>query len=1296
VARKGGYLKILDDVLPFDHVDVRRVATTREAPDNILLDVAAARTGRSVLVAKGQFTGIYGYGLKEGEPERPSGIDMHAEFSRAADALSAVAAGRGLPLRVEGEAAVAVADLKDAFERLKIDGHIDGLDVTYDGRYRAEGLGLAFALDLGEPMSVKVTRLGFQAPGGGSLQLSASLQGPAAVARIDFRKFTTDSYLPPGLVPLGGGTLNGGLQLGANIAEASVALPHIDLSLQRRRARGLPRAITVTGQAQATRAAASTRGVTIRVPGATVTARGRFGLAHQVLGLALRATAAELPRLLGTLGLPPVARSAALAVDVSGTALAPEAQGSLVVRGLGLGALPPIGQLDARFSLQDGTARLDSLAGDAFGGRIEARGTAQLFRKTVRAMLPSPVVDLQLDGKQIDLATLVAGGAVKGRLDLHAQVQGPLDAWKATLRLPAGAELLVMGERWRLDGVDVLADARTVQVTGARLVRPAGGLVEVRGRMDYAGPMQWDVRVEDVPLEGLPGLKEAGVAASGLLSLRLAISGTPERPQARGDLRLRGVKVRGVALGDGTIEIGPTAEGGIAARGDLFGRVQLAAVASFQGGRHRVTADASFRNLVLEQLVPEMAAYGDARGRLSGAVRVDLGSGRPLNVDLRLSQLELSASPAAELPAAAGVRAPAAGGPRRFFLRNAGDIRVVMSGSNLIVDRTRLVTDGGEFKLAGELRDDVVSAEVSGSLNLELLQPFLADRIESLGGQVYLSARIAGTPRRPLGEGTLAVARPITVRLPGVTPTLSIPSAIVKLTPTALDIRNLAIEAEGARLQIDGGASFDSLQRISGLKLNLGGEVSGALIEALAGAAISEAGGRAKIQGRLEGTLASPRVKANVDLAGLSFRLRDLGRDIVLQRGRIELDNAGVNLVNVEARVDGQGRLVIGGGGTPGRIAFRRLSPAPEIGPLRIPIQGRRLSLRASDSVELDDLGMDLELAGDPRQGLSVAGEVLVASGRYIQDFTVRKMVISPSINESAVRPFYEGKPLLENLALHLRVRTVGDSFMVQNNLAPELHMIFDLLVRGTLSEPRISGEVRPTDGQFRIFGLRGEFTLVPNVNHVTFVDTKSIENGETPELNLEAEALVTDSTNREHNIRMRISGPVGQAQIDLSGSGLDRNQALLLLLSGRTTDQETALGGRSPTLSADVGTGTDVIDQLARDSVSDFLEPYIDDTMQLLTGGRLNLRPTVGPEGFEVRMDFRQGRTFDLQLSLLRGLENRRQYLAELRWWWADYVTLFGRGEYVSFTPQEGIVDDDSRLRLELSVDFPIRWSFR
>ncbi len=211
----------------------------------------------------------------------------------------------------------------------------------------------------------------------------------------------------------------------------------------------------------------------------------------------------------------------------------------------------------------------------------------------------------------------------------------------------------------------MLADARAVQVKTARLVRPGGGLVEVRGRMDYRGPMQWDIRVDDVPLEGIPGLAQAGVEASGLVSLQLAVAGTPERPQARGELHLRGVKLRGASLGDGIVRIAPTADGGLAASGDLFGRITLAAVASFEGGGYRLKADASFRNLILEQLVPEMVAFGDARGKVTGSVNLDTGSGRPLNIDLRLQQLELSASRetvlAGAAPAARTAPAPAPG-----------------------------------------------------------------------------------------------------------------------------------------------------------------------------------------------------------------------------------------------------------------------------------------------------------------------------------------------------------------------------------------------------------------------------------------------------------------------------------------------------------------------------------------------------------------------------------------------------------------------------------------------------------
>ena len=62
------------------------------------------------------------------------------------------------------------------------------------------------------------------------------------------------------------------------------------------------------------------------------------------------------------------------------------------------------------------------------------------------------------------------------------------------------------------------------------------------------------------------------------------------------------------------------------------------------------------------------------------------------------------------------------------------------------------------------------------------------------------------------------------------------------------------------------------------------------------------------------------------------------------------------------------------------------------------------------------------------QDSLSLGGDVRLVSGRYLQDFNVRNLVLTPRINESASRPFWEGVPLLENLGLGLRVRTLGDA----------------------------------------------------------------------------------------------------------------------------------------------------------------------------------------------------------------------------------------------------------------------------
>ncbi len=1295
-ARNGGYLRILDDVLPFDRVSVNRVATTRDWPNNIFLDLKAAMTRRTTLSGKGFFTGIYGY---KGDPA-PAGIDLHAEFAEAADALGAVAAGRNIPgLRLEGRGATLVADLKDPFARLKIAGRLAGLDVSF-GAYAARDLVVGFKVVV-DPLSVLVDELTFAAPGGGRFALKAAVKAGArpgemsATARLRLDRFTTDSYVPPGFRRTAAGRITGGLSVVAALGpHPNVSVDGIDLALARSRAGGLPSSLRVSGQASASAERISTKGLNFEIPGASAEIRGEVELARRLAALGLRASTSNLPLLLTSLGLPPLARAAALSIDVEGPFKQPRLKGDAVVRGIGLGNLPEVPELKARFSFADGTARLDSLSGSAFEGTLSGQGQIELFRKSVDHLLREPLVDFRLEGQSIELGSLIGSSLARGHVSFVASARGPLDKIRARLQLPPGAQLRILGDPWELGGIDVEVDQRSVVVHAASLARSGGARIEVSGQMAFGGTMAWDVAVHDVALAGLPWLVEAGVPVSGFVSAQLRAGGSLARPTLAGEIVMTRVVAMGLPLGDGRLVLAPTATGGIGVKGDLFHLLRVSAAASYGPDGPRAKASVAFDHLVIEQLLgalgplaPKIAALGDMRGLASGQVSVDWSPDAPLTVDARLSELSVALT-RQPLPESADTT------PRRVQVRNAGQIRVVLVGDRIIIDESRFVTDGGELKIRAELNGDAISAAILGHLDLDLLQPFLGQTVERLTGDVAIELTASGTRTRPLLAGSIRIANGVKLKVNGFDPEITVPSGGVSADQRGIKLSDLAIRVDGATLTLRGAADLDATFKPTRLELDADGEVSARLLETLAPDAVSDASGKARIHARITGTPEAPKVSAKVSLGEIDLRLRGLGRSIAVASGTLELTSDELVLRDVRATIDDQGVLSIGADGTaPGRVAIKSLYPKLSIGAVTLPLGGDRLTYRVPDTVEVDDLGFKLELAGDLDDGFALTGDVRVVSGRYIQDFAVRNLVLSPRTNESAARPFYENKPLLENLALDLRVRTIGDSFVVQNNLAPEMHMILDLHVGGTLSEPEIAGELRPTDGRFHILGFRGDFELLPNVNHVTFVDTKSIAAGETPELNLEAQNLITDSTGNEHVVHMRVSGPVGQAAIDLSSEdGLDRNQTLLLLLSGRTTDEAGEFGSHNPTLGSNVRSGTDMVGQITRDGVSNLVEPYIDDTLQVLTGRKLNLRPTVGADGFELKLAARASRQLDLQLSFLQGFQNQRRSRAEASVWLMDYVTLRGVGEQLTFAPQQGITEDVSTLRMELTLDLPIR----
>jgi autotransporter translocation and assembly factor TamB len=1302
-ARGGGYLTVLDQVLPFDSVQVKQVATLREYSDDIFLDLTAGKTGRTTLSGKGFFNGIYA-------AESVSAIHMHTEFHDAADALNAVLKPMNIPgLHLGGADARVTADLMGPYASIAINTNIAGLDAAYD-QYAVQNLVLRAGMQF-DPNSkaaapnTKLEELSFSPPGGGRFSTKLDLTVPKLSLQLRFDHFTLDSYLPAGLRKLAAGKLQGHLSATAEFDETMSAvkrgtLDGLDISLQRTgKKMSLPGWLRLHGQATASPAEISTSGLHIEVPGAGVDVKGKVELAKRLLALGLRVGSTNLPRLLASLGVQPLAQKASAAVDLTGTIDQPRASGQIEVKGIGgTNGIPSVPSFETRFHLQDGTLHVDSLAAEVAGGTLTGSGTLKLFEKTVQHMLRSPVLEFRLGGKQIALESLVTGGLVSGKIAFEVTASGPLRQPKIRFTMPAGVTALVLGQSWEIAGIDLEVDQEGAAVRLLQASGKGGGEIQIEGHMRFvpkAMPIEWRLRITDLPVAAVLAAAQVDVPAAGHLSIDLRLSGSSKAPRVEGTIGLRGITAMGVALGDATLNLGAI-ESGVSVKGTLFDRFTVDAIAQLGPAGLRAKGKLSFTHLVLQDLALQLRGNReidemveqlkdlDAHAVLSGDVGVEVQPGKPLAIQAVLS--ELAASISQEITEPGGQVTT-----RRISLYNDGELRATVADDRIVLDQARFITDAGRFSVTGVLQGESLRAELSGQLDLELLQPLLRKKFEKLGGAVSLEVKVSGTMTKPLVDGTLAIARPVIALPAGFDSPIAVPSGVVHLQSDAVELKDLAVSVGGATLRLSGRAGLGANFVPTSLALQVNGEVSASLLESLTPDAVSDVSGRAHIDAKVSGTLDQPNVSARIDLGEIQMRLRGISGKVAVESGTIELSSHELLLREVKIRINDDGRLLIGAAGTrPGRMHIVSLRPKLVLGKVDLPLEGERLVYR-SPGLEIDDLSFTLELSGDLHNSLSLGGDVRLISGRYIQDFNVRNLMLTPRINESESRPFWEGLPLLENLGLKLRVRTLGDGFMVQNNLATEIYLQVDLFVGGTLSSPTLAGDVLPTDGRFHILGLRGDFDITPNVNHITFVATKSLAAGDTPELNIDATNLLTDASENEHTVQIRITGPINQAAIDLSTTdGLDRNQTLMLLLSGRTTED---IGTGARTIGINAQSGIDMMGQASRDAVSNLVEPYIDDTLQSLTGHKLNLRPTVGADGFEVKVLARASREFTLELSYLRGFQTQVRYRAQANAWLRDYVTARLIGEQLNYSPQQGINDSVGSLKLEMTIDYPIRF---
>jgi hypothetical protein len=199
-----------------------------------------------------------------------------------------------------------------------------------------------------------------------------------------------------------------------------------------------------------------------------------------------------------------------------------------------------------------------------------------------------------------------------------------------------------------------------------------------------------------------------------------------------------------------------------------------------------------------------------------------------------------------------------------------------------------------------------------------------------------------------------------------------------------------------------------------------------------------------------------------------------------------------------------------------------------------------------------------------------------VVEGRYSQNFDLAGMIFTPKRTHEVSEPFWQGIPLLETMRLSLRAQSRGNLY-VKNNIA-DLPLSAALEVSGTLSEPRLDGQIRVDEGG-RISPPGFRYSFDTDQGQVTFEARKKIPD-ETPTIDLTARTTYIDNFEQAHELRMMLSGTALSPRLDLSSlEGWSRSQVLQILLLGQTPDEIRRItqGAASPQVSSG-GSATDTV----------------------------------------------------------------------------------------------------------------------
>ncbi len=786
--------------------------------------------------------------------------------------------------------------------------------------------------------------------------------------------------------------------------------------------------------------------------------------------------------------------------------------------------------------------------------------------------------------------------------------------------------------------------------------------------------MDLDVVLRDFPLAAIPQLRDMPIFA-GLLSGALHVGGDVHRWIPSGLIEAVAIRVRELKLGNGRLALDPEGDA-IRLAGDFFDRFKVE-------GRLRLypapalDVSVTFTDFPLDELIPElrrMTGSNEVHGVVSGRADIAFDVLRGIRAQLTLSKVLLSLEGEDEGDETGTVH-------RADQFRNEEPVIITTDGKALHFEQARLLSRLGTFEVHGDLSGTRSDLVVRGQLDLALLEYFFSKVFAHTHGEARADLHIRGAAVKPEVTGTLdlegAELQPRDVEKP-----FTVPSGSVSFEPGRITLTQLRAQLDGAEAEANGSLSFvadtDPKRTFPWVARDVALEVKGAISPTLLAwlfpENIAEAKGRLAVAARLSGRWPNPRWSGRIDIAGLDFRAKRLGRDVHVASGTVTLDDDDLTLRQIVTRID-DGKLTIDG-----RVGL----PGFQIGDVDVRFEAENLDWTTpSYTVTLSSPG--LALKGDGTH-LALSGPVSLVDGQYRQDFDSLGVIIKPHAVERE-EPFYSGYPLLERLALDITATATG-TLQVKSNIADLYLSIDKLAIGGTLDEPSFDGSILVEEGgRFTIPFLRTstDNRFITDRNSTITFDRLKRFPSETPTLAIFAWADWEDRYQQLHRIELTIRGTFLEPDIDLrSQDGWDRSKVLEALFIGSTSEDlhgqlQTQPGARNSTGAADA------LAKQATGEALGFVENPLKHVLRLDT-----LRIELGTDSVTIRacpVSTRQLKVCGLGDV---GFATTARYSASSEMKLTDEFSLVGVLEHIEHgvdTPEDIL----NRFKLQLQLKWPI-----